>query len=245
MTEETIFTAESTNDQQAVVTTQEQQTYLTALVGETQKYKTVDELAKAYVNADQHILELKEKLRQAEAKALEAKTIDDVLERITSNKETSTEETTSAVQAVKPEELEVLVEKTLNKRQQEEVKKANLLAADKAMKEKFGEKAVEVFRQQADTPEKAKVLMELAAVDPTKFVSLFVSGSVVTNTMDTGSSVTTNVANVAKGNRENIEGTQEWAAKIRRENPNLYWSTNFQAKFNNMVTKNPSLYFGN
>lgn len=245
LTEETIFSAESTNNQQAVATTQEQQIYLTSLVGDTQKYKTPEELAKAYVNADQHILELKEKLRQAEAKAVEAKTIDDVLERITSNKDTSTEETPSAVQSINPEELEVLVEKTLKKKQQTDTREANLLAADKAMKEKFGEKAVEVFKQEADTPEKAKVLMELAAVDPNKFVAIFASGSIVTNTMDTGSSVTTSVKDIARGNRENIEGTKEWAAKLRKENPSYYWSSNFQAKFQNMVTKNPSLYFGN
>lgn len=246
MTEETIFSAESTNNQQTVATTQEQQNYLTALVGETQKYKTPEELAKAYANADQHILELKEKLRVAEAKAQEAKTIDDVLERIASNKETSTEDTPSAVPAIKPEELEALVDKTLSKRQQTEARNANLLAADKAMKEKFGEKAVEVFKQHANTPEKAKVLMELAAVDPNQFVSIFAGSSYVSsNSMDTGSSITTSVRDVAQGNRANTEGTKEWAAKIRKENPSLYWSSNFQTKFQAMAVKNPSLYYGN
>jgi DNA polymerase/3'-5' exonuclease PolX len=244
LTEETVFEAASTNDQQSVATTQEQQTYLTALVGETQKYKTPEELAKAYANADAHILELKEKLRLAEEKAQEAKTIDDVLERIASKQEVSTEATSSDAPGMTPEALETLVEKTLTKRQQDDVRKTNLLAADKALKERFGEKATEVFKAQADTPEKAKVLMDLAAVDPNKFVSLFASLS-VSNAMDTGSSVTTSVSSMARGNRENTEGTKEWATKVRRENPSLYWSSNFQAKFQSMVTKNPSLYFGN
>lgn len=242
MTEEsTVFDSQSTNEAVNHAITKEQ-TYFSALVGESQKYKTPEELAKGYVHADTHIQELKEKVRALEEKVTQSKTIDDVLERISSDK-TLTEDTPSVQPAgIKPEDLEGLVEKTLAKKQHEEVRRANLLAADAALKEKYGEKAVEVFKQQADTPEKAKVLMELAAVDPNKFVSLFAVQTTV-NTMDVGSSVVLNGKN--KGNRENIEGTKEWAAKIRKENPSLYWSSNFQAKFQRMTAENPSLYFGN
>jgi len=61
--------------------------------------------------------------------------------------------------------------------------------------------------------------------------------------MDTGSMNTTSVPSTG-GDRSNIEGTKQWAAKIRKENPSHYWSQDFQYKLQQTVTKNPSLYFG-
>jgi predicted secreted protein len=111
------------------------------------------------------------------------------------------------------------------------------------MKEKFGEKAEQIFKQRASTPEKAKILMELAAADPNEFVSLFTGVSAPTNHMDTSSFNTTSVASNG-GDRSKIEGTKEWATKVRKEDPSTYWSQDFQYKLQQTVSKNPTLYFG-
>jgi hypothetical protein len=112
------------------------------------------------------------------------------------------------------------------------------------MKDKFGEKAEEVFKQRATTQAKGQILMELAANDPQEFVSLFVGVTPNnSNTMDTGSMNTTSVPSTG-GDRSNIEGSKAWAAKIRKENPSMYWSQDFQYKLQQTVTKNPALYFG-
>jgi hypothetical protein len=117
------------------------------------------------------------------------------------------------------------------------------MLADKLMKDKFGSKAEEVFKQRANNPDKTRILMELAANDPQEFASMFSGVSPnYANAMDTGSMNTTSVPSTG-GDRSNIEGSKEWAAKVRKESPSTYWSQEFQYKLQQTVTKNPSLFW--
>lgn len=242
LTDSTIFNGQTSPEVAATQTT-EQQSVLTALVGETQKYKTTEDLAKAYANADQFIEQLKEENRQLREKATSAKTIDEVLERISATNK-APQEDTPVVSGLNPDEVQQLVAKTLEDRDKASVRTNNLLKADKAMKEKFGEAAKATFASMASTPELQRTLMEIAAIDPDKFVAIFntTPAAPVGNSMDSSSVTTTVVPN--GGNRAAIEGTKEWAAKIRKDNPNEYWSTEFQSKMQRLVAKNPQLYFG-
>ena len=242
MTNATIFNGENDNPpaNQPAATTDG--SLFTALVGETQKYKTPDDLAKAYNNADQFIETLKEENRKLREQAASAKTIDEVLERM-SKQSGAPEADNPPVQGLTPDVVQQLVEKTLEGRKQQETKNGNLIKADSLMKEKFGEKAELVFKQKASTPEKAKILMELAANDPLEFVSLFAGTQLPSNNFDTGSMNTTSVASNG-GDRSKVEGTKEWAAKVRKDDPNTYWSQEFQYKLQQTVSKNPTLYFG-
>lgn len=242
MTNATIFNGENDNPpaNQPAATTDG--SLFTALVGETQKYKTPDDLAKAYNNADQFIETLKEENRKLREQAASAKTIDEVLERM-SKQSGAPEADNPPVQGITPDAVQQLVEKTLEGRKQQETKNGNLIKADSLMKEKFGEKAELVFKQKASTPEKAKILMELAANDPLEFVSLFAGTQLPSNNFDTGSMNTTSVASNG-GDRTKVEGTKEWAAKVRKDDPNTYWSQEFQYKLQQTVSKNPTLYFG-
>lgn len=243
MTDATIFNTEGDNLPTPAAATTDAPLFQ-ALVGETQKYKTPDDLAKAYNNADQFIETLKEENRKLREQATQAKTIDEVLERM--SKQGSTQEDDNPpTPGLTPDVVQQLVEKTLEGRKQQDTRTGNLLKADHLMKEKFGEKAAEVFKLRAQSPEKAKILMELAANDPDEFVNLFTgNASVISNSMDTGSVNTTSVASNS-GNRGSMEGTKEWATKVRKEDPNRYWSQEFQYKLQQTVSKNPSLYFGN
>jgi len=243
MTNATIFNGENDNPpaNQPAATTDGQ--LFTALVGESQKYKTPDDLAKAYNNADQFIETLKEENRKLREQATSAKTIDEVLERM-SKQNAAPEADNPSVQGLTPDLVQQLVEKTLEGRKQQDTKNGNLLKADSLMKEKFGEKAEQMFKLKASTPDKARILMELAANDPTEFVALFGGGSSLpTNSFDTGSVNTTSVASNG-GDRSRVEGTKEWAAKVRKDDPNTYWSQEFQFKLQQTVSKNPNLYFG-
>jgi hypothetical protein len=243
MTNATIFSGEGDNPpaNQPAATTDGQ--LFTALVGETQKYKTPDDLAKAYNNADQFIETLKEENRKLREQATSAKTIDEVLERM-SKQSAAPENDNSPAQGLTPENVQQLVEKTLEGRKQQDTKTGNLLKADALMKEKFGEKAEQMFKLKASTPDKARILMELAANDPAEFVSLFGGGSSFSaNNFDSGSVNTTSVSSNG-GDRSRVEGTKEWAAKVRKDDPNTYWSQEFQYKLQQTVSKNPNLYFG-
>jgi hypothetical protein len=220
MTNATIFGGEDNTPDNAAPTSDAQ--LFTALVGENQKYKTPDDLAKAYSSADQFIETLKEDNRKLREQVTQAKTIDEVLERMSKQNVAPVDDNPS-VQGFSSEDVQQLVEKTLIGREATKAKTDNLLLADKLMKDKFGEKAEEMFKQRAANPEKARILMELAAADPAEFVSLFAGTPVHANNMDSGSVNTTSVTSNG-GNRAVIEGTKEWAAKVRKENPNQYWS---------------------
>jgi hypothetical protein len=240
MTNATIFGDSDDNQNTNTPTATTDGQLFTALVGETQKYKTPEELAKAYTNADQFIETLKEENRKLREQTMAAKTIDDVLERM-SKHSNAPENDNPTAQGYTPEDVQQLVEKTLVGREVAKTRTDNLLLADKLMKEKFGDKATEVFKQRAGTQAKAQILMDLAANDPQEFVSFF--AGVTLNNSNTGSMNTTSVPSTG-GDRSNIEGSKSWAAKIRKENPSLYWSQDFQYKLQQTVTKNPSLYFG-
>lgn len=215
----------------------------TALVGETQKYKTPDDLAKAYSNADQFIETLKEENRKLREQVASAKTIDEVLERM-SKQDEAPEDDRPYGQNITPDAVQALVEKTLEGRKVQDLKNSNLLKADALMKEKFGDKAEQVFKQKASTPEKMRIMMDLAATDPTEFVSLFAGVSQVqANNVDMGSVNTTSVTSNGS-DRSKMVGTKEWASKIRKEDPSTYWSQDFQYKLQQTVSKNPTLYFG-
>lgn len=244
MTDATIFNQETedniVSEPQAEETTKAK--LFEALVGEKQKYKSQEDLAKAYANADQFIETLKEENRQLREQVAQAKTIDEVIERMSTKQEAPVADQPS-VSGLQPEDVQQLVEKTLESRKAQEQRTSNLLLADKLMKDKFGDKATELFKQRASNPQKQKVLIELAATDPNEFVALFAGAPAQTNRMDSSATNTTSVA-YSGTPRDTVEGTKEWAAKIRKDSPELYWSQEFQYKLQQTVTKNPDLYFG-
>lgn len=242
MTVDTIFGGESADKQPSTAPTKtEDAGLLPALVGEKQKYKSVEELAKAYVNADAFIEQLKEENRKLREKEAAARTIDDVLERMNTKAEKPAD---TPANTLTKEDVAALVEQTLTGRETVRTRENNLLQADKLMKEKFGEKAAEVFKSKATSPELVKVYMELASVSPQEFVAVFAptTSQPVGGTVATGSVNTTTV--VPNNNRENTPGTKEWANKLRREKPDEYWSLDFQSKLQRMAVENPNLYFG-
>jgi len=115
MTNATIFGGEGDNQSTNNAPATTDAGLFTALVGEGQKYKTPEELAKAYTNADQFIETLKEENRKLREQAASAKTIDEVLERM-SKQNVAPEDDTPPVAGITPDVVQQLVEKTLCRR---------------------------------------------------------------------------------------------------------------------------------
>lgn len=244
MTTETIFNgqdkAQNTATQVATPpTTQGNGEIVSALVGEGQKYKTVDELAKAYLHADTFIQQLKEENQKYREQVASAKSIDDVLERLQQSQQP--EQTTPA--KVEQTDISALVEQTLAQREAKKAQEANLLEADRLMKERHGERAVELFKAKANTPELQQLYMQLAAKSPQDFVALFGEPQQVGNTMQSASVNSTNIPSHGVS-REKIEGTKEWFSRMRREEPQKFYSSAMQVRFSKAATENPKLYFG-
>ncbi len=232
---------------QTSTATQAQSDIVAALVGEGKKYKTVDELAKAYINADGFIETLKAENRELKEKTTAAKTIDDVLERLQQQHATQqTDKSSGSSEGVSVDDLTKLVEATVTGLESKKQREGNLLKADAKMKEAFGEKAADKFAEVAATPELKRVYMELASVDPDKFVSLF-TGNVLKNTANAdqgGVNTTVNYSSTNQGGRVNTAGAKEYYDNVRRTNPSLYYSQDFQIKMDSLVRSNPDLYYG-
>ena len=242
MTTENIFTGQDqAQDSETPPKTQGSgEKIVTALVGEGQKYKTVDDLAKAYLHADTFIQQLKEENQKYREQVAAAKSIDDVLERM----EHSRQQERHTPAPGEPD-ISAIVEQTLVAREAKKTQEANLLEADRLMKERHGERATELFKAKASTPELKKLYMELAARSPQDFVALFGEAQPPTaGAMQSGSTV--NAVNIpsTSANRANIEGTKEWFTRMRKEEPQKFYSSTMQVRFSKAATENPKLYFG-
>ena len=253
----TIFQADQATQQPADTATsqpsptsdapQTQSEMVAALVGEGKKYKTIDDLAKAYINADDFIEQLKAENRELKERVTATKTIDDVLERLKQQQSQPVDQPATG-QHIAPSDLAKLVEQTVTGLETKKQRESNLLKADAKMREVFGEKAAEEFAKVAVTPDLKKVYMELAAVDPDKFVGLFTGGNVPKNTASAdvsgGVNTTVNYSTTNQGGRANTPGTKEFYDNVRRSNPALYYSQDFQLKMDQTVRNNPNLYYG-
>lgn len=205
----------------------------TALVGESGKYKTPDELAKAYIHADTFIEQLKAENATLRTKTQEAKTLDDVLEQLQRKQQPTSEDTPQGLDVSQVAEI---VKQQLTGIETAKVRQTNLAKADAVMKEKFGEKAAEIYNKKATTPELKKIYKELAEVDPDQFVALFG----VTEVMPQGSLDTPSVNSAGSLGAPRVkEWSKDWVAKVRKENPSMYKSQQFQID----MLKNADKYF--
>lgn len=223
------------------------------LVGEGRKYKTLDDLAKAYLNADGFIEQLKAENQELRTKTVEAKTIDEVLERLSANQSnaavTTSADQVSSTNGLSAQDVAKIVQQTVTGLETAKTRQSNILKADQALKAAFGDKATEVYSSVAKTPELNEAYMKLAAVDPDQFVALFTksgqSNASTGSQVDSGSNVNTTTSYSSNNSvREMTPGTKEYFAKIRREDPKKYFSQNFQLELNK-AAQDPKKYFGN
>lgn len=142
-------------------------------VGEGKKYASVEDALKSVPHAQSHISNLEKELAELREQVDKVRNIEEVLAKMEekANKSNDSETTTSV--EVDEEAIAKLVESTLTKRQQQELADANILAADKGMKEVYGEKAQEVLVSKAkDLGLSVEDLMKTAARSPKAFLSL-------------------------------------------------------------------------
>lgn len=247
MSEQDIFTTEVVADQ-PVATPVDISTNV--LVGEGKKYATVDDLAKAYYNADSFIETLKEENRALRDQVSRVAELDATLDRMqakASSLNTPREEEVQGV-PVDASSIAEMVEQTLTKREAENVLKNNMKLADEKLRAVFGDKAKEVFTSQTSNPALRNTLTTLAQTDPDAFVNYFVNAVGIkkqesTSVVDGVSKVNTvNLASVY-GNRANDPDTRDYYAHLRKTNPTLYYSQDVQIKMQKAALNNPQKYF--
>lgn len=130
-----------------------------------QKYKSLEDALVGLKNAQEFIPQLKDRTKEYEAeladlrtKAAKVDSIEAALLELTKRQE---ERSTNGV-ALNENDIQSLVEKTLTKKQQADVQRANQSSVVTTFQEKFGDKAEEVFYSKAKelgmTPEEVNAL---------------------------------------------------------------------------------------
>lgn len=222
------------------------------LVGEGRKYKSEDELAEAYMNADSFIEKLKEenrKLREEfSAEKARADTLDKLVLRHQSEPVDQAPATNGAAGApsLSPEQIRLLVRQEVTGRETESKKTANLQKADAALKSMFGEKALEVYRKAATDDATHEAYMSLAAVNPDAFVKLFQTASAAPSAQaDAGTTHNTvAVGDPNNSGRVNDPGTKEYYEALRKKERNKYYSHAVQLQMTKAAEADPDKFFG-
>jgi len=224
--------------------TDKSQEALATLVGEGRKYKTADDLAKAYVNADAHIAQLTSENAKLREEAAKGKTINDVLERIESNRKQAGDTTPVASKGVTAEDLVRLVDERIAGRATALERAANIQKVEGLLKEQFGDKAKEVYLAKANSPEMRKALNNLAAVDPAMVMALFKTETTVGNPVD-GSNRSGERSNVqTPTGRAGDPDCKEYFDVMRKKDPRKFYSTAVQLEMHRKLTSNPEKFLG-
>jgi hypothetical protein len=217
------------------------------LVGEGRKYKTVDELAKAYLHMDEFAEKLKSENATLRDEVSKAKTVDDVLKRLEAKPSASVQDPDDkkgSTAGLSVQDVAKIVSDTLSGLETQRSRNANLLKADAAMKAIFGDKAGEVFAKEASTPEMKKTLMDLASVSPEKFVALFAPAkSGGGSQVDSKTSVNTGALDTRSvSGREADPMCKEYYDALRRKDPRAYYSSAIQLQMNKAAVGNEKFF---
>ncbi len=223
---------------------------LAVLVGEGRKYKTAEDLAKSYMEADGFIEKLKAENATLREKAASAKTIDDVLQSLKQQPDASTTDkgADKGPQGLTADVVAKMVRDTVTGLETEKQRRTNLLKADAEMKKLYGEKAAEMFAQEANTPDKKQALMQLASIAPDKFVKLFSSGEPAKGSQtDSGSTVNTAALGDTNASARAMDpGTKEFYEAMRKDPKRRteYYSAANQMAMQKAALANPEKFFG-
>jgi hypothetical protein len=220
------------------------------LVGEGRKYKTVEDLAKAYVNVDEFAEKLKGENATLREKAAEAATLQQVLDRLKAPEQSADDNSgkqaapTSA--GLSATEVAKIVGETLTGLETQRTREANIRAADAALKKVFGDKATEVFNKAAPTADVRKALMQLAAASPDRFLEVFVKPAQVSGSQaDHHTSVNTAaLLDSSNSGRAADPGTKEFYDDLRKKEPSKYYSQAIQLQMQNAAIKDRSKFYG-
>lgn len=208
-----------------------QQNYLDNLVGETQKYKSAEDLAKAYANADEHISKLTAELNELREKNNSSTNIEKALDNINKPNDNAQVNATQGVESLSREDLLNLVKGELNRDKEFNAQQANIDQVDNFLKNLYGDKAIEMASKKASELNiSVEEMKSLSAKSPAAVMTFFNAGNkeVYTNTLKETVNTLTQTEAVKGGSYYN---------KLRKENPKAYYSKEVRAEMQAAIKK--------
>lgn len=223
----------TTLDSEATADPADGEKYFDTLVGEGKKYKDENELARAYLNADRHIRELKEKDEERQSTD---EVLNDILEKLRSNPapknepDNSADTASPAATGPKEADIEKLVDTRLSQKERERESKANQAKSLELLSETYGSKnasLVKIKKIIDANPNLETVIDHLGNTDPAALARLVTTYE---PPADTSSNVPGQEDGVPSGAPSKISGVVTWtqAREIRHKDPKRYNSREFR-----------------
>jgi hypothetical protein len=217
-------------------TANETTSLLESYVGDGKKYKSPEELAKGYQNADQYINQMQtenEQLRGELDKRLNAEDMVDRIKREHEELQASMKAQENTTPQLDEKALSDLISQTLDQKNTQKVAQDNIQAVDSKMKELFGtDKASEIVQTKSkELNLSMEDLANVAAKSPDAFYSVLGIGRDKTITPSITAS-TTNTEAVAKVNSIGAVEADTWNSfeSLRRSDPKKYYTPTVQNK---------------
>lgn len=222
------------------------------LVGEGRKYKSNEDLAKGYIEADDFIEKLKAenaKLRAEFAREkTRAETLDKLVTRSDERQEYRPDQRMPQGEAqLSAEQIALIVRQEITGRETERTRQENLVKAEALLRKTFGERANEIYKTRATSDELHKVYTELASVSPDEFLKLFQNASpqTVAPQVDVGGSHNTGaIGDPNNSGRVMDPGTKEYYEALRKKDRSKYYSQAVQLQMTRAAEADPDKFFG-
>lgn len=201
------------------------------LVGEGKKFKTVEDLAKAKLESDRFIEQLKEEPKQLR------EDLNRLVEETRLLKELATrnngaplaQQEQKTPDSSSPEiDLDARIRETLKRTAEEDRRQQNINQVNEAMVQTYGtlEKAKEVLKQKAtELGVGAEFLQDVAARSPKAFFQTVGITEVARAQMTSANSTVNTAAMGSTGVKTN---TYKWYQQLRKDNPSMYNSPKIQ-----------------
>jgi hypothetical protein len=223
--------------------------FLAEYVGEGKKFKDVNELAKAYANADKFIPELKNDLqttREFIATKLEEIAERNKVEPIGQTVEPREPNPSPAAPPNATEaDLETRIAKALEERDEVSRLRANAKIAEDGLILHFGEqdKAVEAVRQKAlEMGVEPNFLKEMAYKSPKAFFNLMGVNPEEAPRSNSTPNPSADVNPRVLGLGQPKPNSYEYFDQLRKSDPKLYWSPRTQAEMHRAAQENPDFF---
>lgn len=236
MTDSTIFdTGAQTNVPPADNANNGVSEYLTQLVGDDKKFKSVEDLAKGKLEADDFIKKLQDENKQLREGIVDSsvkKQLDEFLTKIEQKSQTNSKEQTNP--ALSNTDIANLVREQLTIAETQRTAEQNIQAAHARMVELYGDKAKDILDAKARELGLSKeYLKEVSAKSPHAFLKII---------GDTGSK---EVVNTGKGsintessfNQDTKHGSSDYYKNLLKTDKKTYFSAKVQDEIRTLVAQ--------
>lgn len=206
------------------------QNLLETLVGDGQKYKTAEELAKGYQNADAHIATLTQELQELKAQQTSSQNITDAVNSKKDSQDEVTNGTPANLNSLSKDELINLMKNVMNEDKTHNVQKTNLSQVDEFLINKFGDKAPEEAARIAEANGMTIAqLKDLSVASPQAVINLCGGiGQAPNQTSTFTSSINT------ASQTETVKGNS-YFSKLRKDDPKAFYSRAVQDEMRNAI----------